>query len=346
MANSVQKHDCLEHLDASCQCTICGSSNHFVVDDDNGAGSGRVNEACLRCGKTAACYADSAAYLYNEMDGKNYSHYGGISVSKEEVANKLRPGHDCKKYVEPDGTCLLCGKRRYYLAKNADKTRYAVKRDGDDYLISGFTRIGDTDEQDVCKLAVTVVPFIASGKDHGKFIVYDTLPLKRATGSPDCTTLTCEIPHMFCFADPSALDLIGKPVPQYLCRLFASHAVESRIEQRVTEERYKDGKLLPIGFATNTEHGGDIVNYIFAMPMKEIDITSKLPFVVIESFIDEKYGIKRGVVLTFQPYSETELRSLFESCSDQVSKTISDLWLPENEAVYGKLLEIIENYGG
>lgn len=345
MANNIQKHDCLEHLDASCSCTVCNSSNHFVVSDDDGSGMGRVNEACLRCGKTAAFNCDTGYVHYDEMKGTG-ENFTGEKTSKEKVVRKLLSGHDCKKYVEADGTCLLCGKRHYYLAKGADQIRYAVKRDGTDYLISGIVCMGEAKEDSACRLAVTVVPFIASGKNQGKFVVYDTLPLKRVTGSPDCMTPAYDMLQMFCIADPSAPDLIGEPVPQYVCNIFAWRVIRDKIEQRVTGMHYDDSKILPVGFATNTGHGGNVVNYIFAMPMEESQITSTLPFVAIEHYVDKNHGMKRSVALRLQMHSQMELRSLFESSSVQVSETISELWLPENETVYGKLLDIIESYGG
>lgn len=48
-------HNCSEHLDEKCRCTICGKTRHFFIDDDDGtfAASGKVAHAiCIRCGVT------------------------------------------------------------------------------------------------------------------------------------------------------------------------------------------------------------------------------------------------------------------------------------------------------
>ena len=109
VTNNIPKHNCLENLDTSCRCRLCMSSNHFIVSDDDGSGTGRVNEACLRCGKTAAFYSESGYELYNDMTGAGKG-FSGEKASKEGVIRKLIRGHDCSEYAQPDGTCLLCGK--------------------------------------------------------------------------------------------------------------------------------------------------------------------------------------------------------------------------------------------
>ena len=110
MTNHTPNHNCLENLDALCQCRVCGLSHHFVVNDDNGSGTGRVNEVCLRCGQTSAFYSESGHELYNEMTGTGKD-FAGEKTSKEAVVQKLLPVHNCRKYMRQNATiCLLCRK--------------------------------------------------------------------------------------------------------------------------------------------------------------------------------------------------------------------------------------------
>jgi hypothetical protein len=107
-------HDCLKNLDQSCRCTVCGAKHHVYIDDSAGSGMGRVNVACLRCGKTEAFYDDTGNTIYSDFDDADYSHYGGSRASKEELVRKILsgPGHDCKRYFDAlSGKCLLCGKK-------------------------------------------------------------------------------------------------------------------------------------------------------------------------------------------------------------------------------------------
>lgn len=93
-------HNCSDHMDEKCCCTISGKTRHYFIDDDDGtfAASGKVAHAiCIRCGYEERYYSDTGTVI----DGGWY----GNRVTKEELEKYCRRwGHRWT-----GGICELCG---------------------------------------------------------------------------------------------------------------------------------------------------------------------------------------------------------------------------------------------
>ena len=56
-------HNCSDHVDEDCVCTICRKTCHELVDNSNGSGQGEVTVWCKRCGKFERYYDDTGTII-------------------------------------------------------------------------------------------------------------------------------------------------------------------------------------------------------------------------------------------------------------------------------------------
>lgn len=68
MSEKILVHNCLEHLDKECRCTVCGNTRHAYVSDDNGSGTGLVTDRCKRCGSYERWYGDTGTVIESTFE--------------------------------------------------------------------------------------------------------------------------------------------------------------------------------------------------------------------------------------------------------------------------------------
>lgn len=112
MAEESLSHNCAEHLNGDCACTVCGDTHHLLVSNSAGTGAGRVEVWCVRCGAQEIYYDDTGVVLYSDFapEFANKQFYGEMR-SKEELNKTIANRHNCEDYSNENHYCMVCGKK-------------------------------------------------------------------------------------------------------------------------------------------------------------------------------------------------------------------------------------------
>ena len=347
-------HDCCEHL-LNGNCQICGKHHHRWVQNGGGSGSGLVIRWCYDCHTYSAYYDDTGSDV--------------ILVTEPDFEQLSITDHRCEDF-KVNGICLVC--KKAYPVKTTEEAKtfqepiYAVLKSSDGkYFLNGLIdrKTAETCENRIFHCTVIIVPFIADGKDKGKFIVHDRMPKLWAKG---CTyNRSCPSERSLNFlgghvaADINNLELLFKEIPQELFDDSDELSQELKIRSDNSEETlevwetgaktqknigvkpYDAPPLIPIGMTVlNWEYNRNReYSYLYALPVPSEDVPK---LVMADDYISDEET--HNVYLPMAVMDEKELLMLrYREPYSEVCDAIKRLWEPKNAEVYNKLIATINN---
>ncbi len=262
--------------------------------------------------------------------------------------------HDCPQHLDPTGLCAVCGKP--LIGANGEPL-YVVERRGDDCYIVGFTERTRAEKTGERHLTVIIVPFVADGRDRGKWIVHDRTPKQQARRKRDYKTPSYNLFGGHCTANLDRTDLIGTVVPMGICDDAAKRELEeellragSKTELEIWEDGHATGAvvladpyeptdLIPIGFTSYQDKENVELSFVYTLPIPEADIGC---LIAADNYMRE--GQERNLQLEIAVMSETELLIIpYRNPNAEICDAITRLWLPENTGVYEKLKRTIND---
>lgn len=238
--------------------------------------------------------------------------------------------------------------------KSDTEMLYAVCREDDEYIITGFTERTAAERRGICHLTVIIVPFIQDGINRGKWLVHDRTAKLWAKGRQNGKTPSYNLFGGHCTADVSRIERVGKPVPLEICGLAANRELQEELLCRGNElalevwtnkqrtdsicaASYEYKPLLPIGYASYTGDDNVEISYVYALPVPAEDVDA---LIAADDYI--KDGSKRNVALPVAVKSEAELMDLHLGRPEvEICDAITRLWDKENRDLRRKLKETI-----
>ena len=364
MEKELLSHNCLEHLDGDCVCTVCGDTHHLLASNSAGTGAGRVEVWCVRCGAQEIYYDDTGTVLYSDLDPEYANkQFNGMMHSKQELNESIASRHCCEKYVDENHICMVCGKKVYdmELANNKEtiaEKLYVVEKRRREYIIQGFKERSVAEKLGLRHLTVIIVPFVIDGVAKGQWIVHDRTAKQWAKGKKSCLSPSLNLFGGHCAADADQMKRIGESITMEIFEKAAERELEEELLSRgsgrfleiwdskdgpsggISAARYQHHALIPIGLVTYSGQDNHEVSYLYALPIPAED-TDKL--LAADNYV--KDGMEHDISLPIMEVNEAELRSMFrKKPSVEICDAITRLWLWENRAAYRKLRRTIRNY--
>lgn len=228
-----------------------------------------------------------------------------------------------------------------------------VDRQGDQIIYSGSAERNFAHQKGICHLTVIIIPFIADGKNKGKWVVHNRRDKQLAKGLA-CPAVSFNLFGGHCNPPKEEASLVDKEVRAELLLDSALRELSEELFLKADEgmalecfgskdviiaKRYpvNSTDLIPLGYTYCKDKNDIECSYVYAF---------SVPSAVEERIIaaddyTKSDGSKGNVALPVFLKSESELIKHHNLSESEICNAITRLWKPQNAEIHSKLLQIM-----